>query len=96
MNFDLKQKVNSQHLEPVELTVWALTAWKRETFMTLEKQDICPVFAPGYTLGTFPIPKDESCDLDTEEDWRIAEGAIYARLQRTKADSRYVELSDES
>lgn len=92
LNFDLKQKVNSQYLQPVELTVWALTAWKRDTFMSLEKKGICPVFAPGYKLGTFPIPKDEASDLDTEEDWRVAEGALAARQMREHKQPRYLEL----
>lgn len=92
LNFDRKHKVNSQHLEPVELTVWALTAWKRETFMRLEKQDICPVFAPGGKIGTFSIPKDESSDLDTEEDWRVAEGALAARSMRENKEPRYLEI----
>lgn len=92
LNFDRNQKVNSQYLEPVEFTVWALTAWKRETFMKLEIQDICPVFSPGGKIGTFPIPKDEASDLDTEEDWRVAEGALAARLMRESREPRYLEI----
>lgn len=92
LNFDIKNKVNSQMLEPVEKTVWALTAWKRDTFMKLEQQGICPVF--GGKLGTFAIPKDESCDLDTEEDWKIAEGAIRARNESVSAMPRYLEFED--
>lgn len=89
LNFSLEQKVNSQMLEPVEKTVWALTAWKRETFMELEQKGICPVF--GGKLATFHIPKDEACDLDTEEDWRIAEGAVRAR-ELPDSMPRYLEL----
>ena len=92
LNFDLKNKVNSQMLEPVEKTVWALTAWKRETFMKLEQEGICPVF--GGKLGTFAIPKDESCDLDTEEDWHIAEGMLKARTMSECAEARYLELGE--
>lgn len=92
LNFDLKNKVNSQMLEPVEKTVWALTAWKRETFIRLEQQGECPVF--GGRLATFPIPKDEACDLDTEEDWHIAEGAIRARMERIYKEVRYLALGD--
>lgn len=92
LNFDLMQKVNSQMLEPVEKTVWALTAWKRQTFMELEQAGICPVF--GGTLKTFTIPKDEACDLDTEEDWHIAEGAIKARESLGHAEPRYLKLGE--
>lgn len=90
LNFDLKHKVNSQMLEPVEKTVWALTAWKRETFMKLEQKGVCPIF--GGNLATFQIPKDEACDLDTEEDWHIAEGAIEARMLTTHSKPRYLLL----
>ena len=92
LNFDIKNKVNSQMLEPIEKTVWAITAWKRETFMKLEEQGICPVF--GGKLGTFAIPKDEACDLDTEEDWKIAEGAIRARSESVDVAPRYLEFED--
>lgn len=89
LNFDIKNKVNSQYLEPVEMTVWALTAWKRETFMNLEQNGQCPVF--GGKLGTFAIPKDESCDLDVEEDWNIAEGMIKAREARENKTPKYMD-----
>ncbi len=90
LNFDIKNKVNSQMLEPVEKTIWALTAWKRDTFMKLEQQGICPVF--GGKLGTFPIPKDEACDLDTEDDWKIAEGFIRARNDMVDIEPCYLEV----
>ena len=80
-------------LEPVEKTVWAMTAWKRETFMDLERKGICPVF--GGNLATFPIPKDEACDLDTEEDWHIAEGAVRAR-ELAGQEPRYLQLEEEA
>ncbi len=90
LNFNIQNKVNSQMLEPVEKTVWALTAWKRETFMEIEEKGMCPVF--GGNLATFPIPKDESCDLDTMEDWKIAEGIIQARQNSVNHSVRYLEL----
>ncbi len=88
LNFSLEKKVNSQLLEPTEKIVWALTAWKRETFLELQEKGINPVF--GGELGRFPIPKDESCDLDTLEDWKIAEGILMSRMN--KFEERYMEL----
>lgn len=88
LNFSLKEKVNSQLLEPVETICWAITAWKRDTFMKLQEQGINPVF--GGKLGRFAIPKDESCDLDTPEDWNIAEGMLMSRIN--KFEERYMEL----
>lgn len=77
LNFDTAEKVNSQVLPPVDKVVWALTAWKRELFMKMEESGQCAVY--GGKMGTFAIPQDESCDLDTEEEWRIAEGIMESR-----------------
>lgn len=89
LNFSLEEKINSQLLEPVEKIVWAMTAWKRQTFMKLQESGANPVF--GGKLGKFAIPKDESCDLDTEEDWRIAEGVLMSRAFEN-TEKRYVKL----
>ncbi len=89
LNFSLQEKVNSQLLKPVEKIVWAMTAWKRKTFMRLQEEGKNPVF--GGKIGKFAIPKDESCDLDTEEDWRIAEGILLSRTLAVKKE-RYVSL----
>lgn len=87
LNFSFSEKVNSQNLQPVQPIVWALTAWKRSTFMSLQEKGVNPVF--GGKLGVFPIPKDESCDLDTEDDWRIAEGILLSRA--SISNKRYLE-----
>ena len=88
LNFSYSEKVNSQLLAPVEQVVWALTAWKRDTFIGLQENGANPVF--GGSVGYFSIPKDESCDLDTQEEWRIAEGILMSRLAPPK--ERYLEL----
>ena len=75
---------------PVEEIMWAMTAWKRETFIALEESGKCPIF--GGNLGRFPIPKDESVDLDTDEDWNIAEGVMLARQRLQVTEPRYMEL----
>lgn len=88
LNFSLKEKVNSQSLEPVEIICWSLTAWKRDTFMQLQEAGVNPVF--GGKMGRYAIPKDESYDLDTLEDWKIAEGILMSRIN--KFEERYMEL----
>ena len=35
INFDGKDKINSQYLDPVEIVVWSITAWKRESVQFL-------------------------------------------------------------
>ena len=86
--FSLDKKVNSQLLEPTEAICWALTAWKRKTFMELQENGINPVF--GGKLGRYDIPKNESCDLDAPEDWMIAEGMLTAR--QISYQEKYMEL----
>ena len=88
LNFSFDKKINSQLLEATESICWALTAWKRETFMRLQEEGINPVF--GGNIGRFSIPKDESCDLDTLEDWNIAEGILKSRTN--KFEERYIKL----
>ena len=83
LNFNTAEKINSQDLPPVELVVWALTAWRKTIFLDNQNSGRCPVFAGN--LGTFSIPKNEACDLDTEEDWRVAEGLVAARKLNNKA-----------
>lgn len=80
LNFRLAEKVNSQLLPATEKVVWALTAWKRDTFLRLQSEGQNPIY--GGNLSTFSIPKDEACDLDTEDDWRIAEGILRSRTLR--------------
>lgn len=91
INFDGSDKIPNDRLTPVEEIVWAMTAWKRDTFISLQEKGKCPVF--GGKMGTFSIPKDEAADLDNEEDWRIAEGILLARKQESISEKRYMELS---
>ena len=90
VNFDGKDKINSQYLEPVQVIMWAITAWKRETFIKLQESGQCPVF--GGKVGLFAIPKDESPDLDTEEDWNIAEATLMARQMDAESKKEYLRL----
>ncbi len=87
INFDLSEKINSQFIDPVSRIVWALTAWKRDNFLALQANGENPIFSGN--LGIFEIPKDESCDLDTPEDWVIAEGLI--RAQHLADEPKFLE-----
>ena len=90
INFTGEDKIPSQLLPPVEFVVWALTAWKRETFIHMQENGECPIF--GGKLGRFVIPKDEAADLDEEEDWRIAEATLMARKTIQLSEARFMEL----
>nr|WP_319394425.1 acylneuraminate cytidylyltransferase family protein [uncultured Desulfobacter sp.] len=81
VNFSIEEKINSQNLEPIEKIVWALTAWRRDHFLSVAQSGLCSVFSGR--LGRFPISLDESCDIDTQEDWDLAE-AVYISRNRVK------------
>ena len=92
INFDGKDKINSQYLEPIRVIMWAVTAWKRTTFIQLQENGECPVF--GGNVGLYTIPKDEAPDLDTEQDWNIAEATLIARQMAANVKRTYLELSE--
>jgi CMP-N-acetylneuraminic acid synthetase len=89
INFDGLDKVPSENLDAIQYIVWAMTAWKRDTFIRLQESGECPVF--GGSLSTFAIPKDESSDLDNEEDWVIAEAVLKARSEGI-TEKKYLDL----
>lgn len=91
INFTGEDKIPSQDLDPIEYVVWALTAWKRDTFIKLQESGECPIF--GGKMGRFVIPKDESADLDTEEDWRIAEALLLARKTNDTKEKQYLDIN---
>jgi CMP-N-acetylneuraminic acid synthetase len=76
VNFSLHEKINSQDLVPVQKVIWALTAWRRKHFLAVADRGECSVFAGN--VGRFPIPWRESCDIDTQEEWDMAEGMLLA------------------
>ncbi|MBO4989711.1 MAG: acylneuraminate cytidylyltransferase family protein [Clostridia bacterium] len=90
INFDGKSKVPSQNLGAVQYIVWALTAWKRDCFIRMQEEGECPIF--GGNMGLFEIPKDECADLDTDEDWNIAEGILYSRKSASQSRIKYLEV----
>ena len=78
INFSTDEKINSQELEPVEKIVWALTAWRRTHFLKVADRGECSVFSGR--IGRFTIPLRESCDIDTQEEWDLAESVLFTRL----------------
>ena len=93
LNFDTNEMIQSQKLPIIRGVAWALTAWKREAFIRMQETGECPVFGGKKgNIGLFSIPKDETVDLDNEEDWNIAEGIMEARRTRASREKRYIEL----
>lgn len=76
VNFHTHKKINSQDLEPIQKVVWAMTAWRRDHFLAVSGKGQCSVFSGK--LGRFPIPLKEACDIDTQEEWDLAESMLLA------------------
>jgi CMP-N-acetylneuraminic acid synthetase len=80
VNFSTRMKTNSQDLVPVEKIAWALTAWRRVHFLKVADRGECSVFAGR--LGLFTIPACEACDIDTQEEWDLAEAMLLFRSKK--------------
>ena len=86
VNFSLDKKINSQDIIPVKKIVWAVTAWKKEFVIKNCTNGKYNVFSGD--IGHFSIPKDQCCDLDTPEDWNIAE-VFLANKKNRRDDIQY-------
>jgi len=85
INFTTSTKNNSQDLTPIAKVVWGITAWRRDTFLALADAGACGVFAGR--LGLFPVPLEESLDIDTPAQWHLAECLLAARTGRPEPAS---------
>lgn len=92
LNFSLDEKVNSQNLPVVSKVVWALSGWRRSTFLALAERGENPIF--GGRMSTFDLPKDEACDLDTEDEWLLAEALL--RSRQNQSPPRYYGPDEQS
>jgi CMP-N-acetylneuraminic acid synthetase len=100
VNFSIDEKINSQKLMPVQKVIWALTAWRRKTFLEIADRGGCSVFAGK--LARFPIPIGEACDIDTQEEWDLAEAVLLFRSKKIQKSAglhstpRYWEPHDDN
>lgn len=84
VNFDPTKKQETQSLTPVDSVCWALTGWKKETF--INEYESGPTFCG--TSGYFPISKIEAIDVDTMDELYIAEACLNHR-KRSKNVGRF-------
>ena len=74
VNFSLEQKTNSQDLKPIRRISWAVTAWRRETFLAAARAGRCATYAGR--LGLFSVNRLAGHVVKTAEDLAMAE-ALY-------------------
>lgn len=70
VNFRFDQKTNSQDLDPVRRIVWAITAWKRSTYLTAFEAGQCATYAGRVEL--FPIDRFEGHVIKVQQDLDVA------------------------
>jgi CMP-N-acetylneuraminic acid synthetase len=74
INFSLDRKTNSQDLKPVRRISWAVTAWRRDTFLAAARNGKCATYAGR--VGLFSVNRLAGHVVKTAEDLAIAE-ALY-------------------
>lgn len=74
INFSFGGKSNSQDLEPVQRIVWAITGWRRVSF--LEAVECGKIATYSGSVGFFPVSRIGGHIIKTAEDLAIAEGMV--------------------
>lgn len=76
LNFG-EEKINSQNLEPVSFIVWGLTGWKTSTFIeNFNNTGFASFGGKHSTIGYFELKGFSTIDIDTLEDFRLAETVL--------------------
>lgn len=70
VNFTFAEKTNSQDLDPVRRIVWAVTAWKRDTFLKTAHAGGCATYAGK--IGYSSVSRMAGHVIKTQEDLDIA------------------------
>jgi hypothetical protein len=70
VNFTFAEKQNSQDLEPVRRIVWAITAWRRATFLATAAAGGCATYAGR--IGLSPVGRMAGHVIKTQEDLDLA------------------------
>lgn len=70
VNFTFAEKQNSQDLESVRRIVWAITAWRRTTFLATATAGGCATYAGR--IGLSPVGRMAGHVIKTQEDLDLA------------------------
>lgn len=77
VNFTFDEKTNSQDLEPVRRIVWAITAWRRETFLAAAAAGDCATYAGR--IGYSSVDRMAGHVIKTQEDLDLAAAMLAAQ-----------------
>lgn len=74
VNFSWSEKTNSQDLEPVQRIVWAISAWRRETYLAAFEAEACATYSGR--IGYIPVSRMAGHVIKVQEDLDMAR-ALY-------------------
>ena len=77
VNFTFDEKTNSQDLTPIQRIVWAITAWRRSTFLEALAGGRCATYSGR--IGYVPVGRMAGHVIKTQEDLDLAQ-ALYAHV----------------
>ena len=77
INFSFDIKTNSQELLPVQRITWAITGWRRDTYLKAALTGVCSTYSG--TIGVYPIDRLAGLIIKTEEDLQMAEALLPLR-----------------
>lgn len=80
VNFTFAEKTNSQDLIPIQRIVWAITGWRRDSFLTAAKAGECATYSGR--VGYFPVNRMAGHVIKTQEDLDIANGLFHSAHDR--------------
>ena len=74
VNFNYREKTNSQELSPIQKITWSITAWKRDTYLQAYESGKCATYSGK--VGYYALNRLAAHIIKTQEDLDIAE-ALY-------------------
>ena len=77
INFNFNKKTNSQDLVPIERISWAITGWRRSSYLDAYLKGKCATYA-GVT-DTFPVSKNANLVIKTMEDLQMTQSIFDAK-----------------
>lgn len=77
----------TQNIDPVQICVWTICIWRRESFIKAYEKNGYAVFNGKYAL--WPINPLKSIKISYEEDFLLAEQLLRARKFSKKSEIRY-------
>ena len=74
VNFTFAEKTNSQDLTPIQRIVWAITGWRRATYLRACKERTCATYSGR--IGFYPVSRWAGHVIKTQDDLDVAEALL--------------------